>query len=357
VPELRRTPLFDAHVEAGGRLVDFAGWEMPVRYEGIRQEHLAVRESCGVFDVSHMGEVETEGPGAAELLQRLLTNDVSRLEVGGAIYSCVCREDGGVLDDVFTYRLAHEHYLTVTNASNHDKVMGWFERHAGAFDADVSDHLESWAMLAVQGPKAREIVGGMAEGELPARHRVADMNLGPGDALVCGTGYTGEDGVEILVRPDAAGALWEQLLVAGATPAGLGARDTLRLEVNYCLYGNELSEERTPIEAALGWALVDGTGFVGEERCAEQMRDGTDELLAAFTMVGEGIPRRGNPVLFEGEQAGEVTSGTMSPSLGKGIGMAYVRSELAEPGTELEVDVRGRRRPIRVEERPLYRRG
>ena len=352
--ELRRTPLHGQHVEAGAKLVDFAGWEMPVQYKGIGAEHLAVRSSCGVFDVSHMGEVETEGAQAMELLQRLLTNDISSLEVGGAIYSCVCREDGGVLDDVFTYRLAEQHFLTVTNASNHDKVMAWFERQAADFDAEVSDHLENYAMLAVQGPRAREIVGSMAQGDLPARHRVADMNLGIGDALVCGTGYTGEDGVEILLPPDAAAALWEELVVAGATPAGLGARDTLRLEVNYCLYGNELTEERTPIEAALDWALVDGTGFIGEERCREQMENGTEELLAAFKLTGHGIPRKGNPIMLGDDVVGEVTSGTHSPSLDVGIGMGYVRTDLAEPGTGLEIDVRGKRRPARVEKRPLY---
>jgi aminomethyltransferase len=353
--DLRRTPLYDAHVEAGAKLVDFAGWEMPVQYEGIGAEHLAVRSACGVFDVSHMGEVETEGPQAGELLQRLLTNDISKLDVGGAIYSCVCREDGGVLDDVFTYRLADDHYLTVTNASNHQKILAWFGEHAGDFDAEVNDRLADYAMLAVQGPKAREIVGSMAQGELPARHRIADMNVGPGDALVCGTGYTGEDGVEILVEPDAAAALWEELVVAGAKPAGLGARDTLRLEVNYCLYGNELTEERTPIEAALDWALVDGTGFIGQERCSEQKREGTDELLAAFKLTGHGIPRKGNPIMLGDEVAGEVSSGTHSPSLEVGIGMGYVRSDLAEPGTALEIDVRGKRRAARIEKRPLYR--
>ena len=351
---LKRTPLYDAHVEAGAKLVDFSGWEMPVQYEGIKAEHLAVRGGCGVFDVSHMGEVETEGPDALALLQKLLTNDVSKLEVGGAQYSCVCREDGGVLDDVFTYRLSDEHYLTVTNASNHDKDLAWFRKQAEGFDAEVNDRLTDYAMLAVQGPKAREILGSMAQGELPARHRTADMNLGPGDALVCGTGYTGEDGVEILVAPDSAAALWEELVVAGATPAGLGARDTLRMEVNYCLYGNELSEKRTPIEAALDWALVDGTGFIGSERCEQQMRDGTEELLTPFVISGEGIARQGHEVLFDGEFVGQVTSGTLSPSLELGIGRAYVRTDLAEPGTEIEIDVRGKRRAARIEERPLY---
>ena len=351
---LKRTPLYDAHVEAGGKLVDFAGWEMPVLYEGIGAEHLAVRNGCGVFDVSHMGEIETEGAEAMELLQRLLTNDVSKLEVGGAQYSCICREDGGTLDDLFTYRLADEHYLTVTNASNHEKDLAWFRKQAEGFDAEVNDRLADYGMLAIQGPKAREIVGSMAQGELPARHRTADMNLGTGDALVCGTGYTGEDGVEILVPPDEAAALWEELVVAGATPAGLGARDTLRMEVNYCLYGNELTEERTPVEAALSWALVDGTGFIGSEVCERQRREGTEQLLVPFVITGEGIARQGNQVLSGDEIVGEVTSGTLSPSLEVGIGMAYVRSDLAEPGTGLEIDVRGKRRAARVEKRPLF---
>ncbi len=350
---LRRTPLYQAHLEAGAKLVPFAGWEMPVQYEGIKQEHLAVRNGCGVFDVSHMGEIETEGPQAAELLQWLLSNDVSRIEVEGAQYSCLCREDGGVLDDLFTYRLGDHHFLTVTNAANHERDLEWFRRHADDFDADVHDRIDDYAMLAVQGPEARRIVGSMAQGELPARFHTTDLNLGTGDALVCGTGYTGEDGVEILVPPDEAAALWEELVVAGATPAGLGARDTLRLEVNYCLYGNELTEDRNPIEADLGWAVKEETGFIGSEACARTREQGPADLLAAF-VVADGIPRQGNPILVSEQMVGEVTSGTLSPSLGVGIGMGYVRAELAEPGTELEIDVRGRRRVARVEKRPLY---
>jgi aminomethyltransferase len=352
--ELKRTPLYQAHVEAGAKLVPFAGWEMPVSYVGIKQEHLAVRNSCGIFDVSHMGEIETEGPQAAELLQRLLSNDVTKIEVGGAQYSCLCREDGGVLDDLFTYRLGDHHFLTVTNAANHERDLDWFTQHAEDFDADVHDRIDDYAMLAVQGPEARRIVGSMAQGELPARFHTTDLNLGTGDALVCGTGYTGEDGVEILAPPDEAAALWEELVVGGATPAGLGARDTLRLEVNYCLYGNDLSEDRNPIEAALGWAVKEETGFIGAEACARTREQGPAELLVPFVIVGEGIPRQGNPILSGGETVGEVTSGTHSPSLGVGIGMGYVRAELAEPGTELEIDVRGRRRTARIEKRPLY---
>ena len=351
---LKRTPLYDAHVEAGAKLVPFAGWEMPVQYEGIRTEHEAVRTACGVFDVSHMGEIETEGPQALDLLQRLLTNDVSKIEVGGAQYSCLCREDGGVLDDLFTYRLGDDHYLTVTNASNHERDLAWFREHAEGFEADVHDRLDDYAMLAVQGPTAREIVGSMAQGELPKRFRTAELNLGPGDALVCGTGYTGEPGVEALVEPDAAAALWEELLVAGATPAGLGARDTLRMEVNYALYGNDLSERWTPIEANLGWIVEEQTGFIGSERCAEQRAAGPEQLLVPFVITGEGIPRQGNAIVAGDEPVGEVTSGTLSPSLGIGIGMGYVRADLAKPGTEIEVDVRGKRRAARVEKVPLY---
>jgi glycine cleavage system T protein (aminomethyltransferase) len=353
---LKRTPLYQAHLEAGAKLVPFAGWEMPVQYEGIKQEHLAVRSDCGVFDVSHMGEIETEGPEAAEVLQRLLTNDVARLEVGRAQYSCLCREDGGVLDDLFTYRLGDHNFLTVTNAANHERDLEWFREHVEDFDADVHDRIDDYAMLAVQGPRARGIVGAIAQGELPARFHTGDLNLGTGDALVCGTGYTGEDGVEILVPPDEAAALWEELLVGGATPAGLGARDTLRLEVNYCLYGNELTESRNPIEAGLGWAVKEETGFVGSEACARTREQGPAELLVPFVLA-DGIPRPGNPILRHGEAVGEVTSGTHSPSLGGGIGMGYVRAELAEPGTELEIDVRGRRRVARVEEAPLYQDG
>ncbi|CAN5518718.1 glycine cleavage system aminomethyltransferase GcvT [soil metagenome] len=351
--DLRRTPLYDTHAEAGAKLVDFAGWEMPVSYVGIKEEHQAVRDSCGVFDVSHMGEIETEGPGAGERLQRLLTNDVSKLEVGAAQYSCLCREDGGVLDDLFTYRLAPDHYLTVTNASNHEKDLAWFREHAEGFDAEVADRFHDYAMLAVQGPKAREVVGSLAQGELPKRFRIADMNLGTGDAIVCGTGYTGEDGVEIFVQPDEAAALWEELVVAGAVPAGLGARDTLRLEVNYALYGNDLDTEHTPIESSLGWIVEEQTGFIGSERCAEQRQAGTERILKPL-VLDEGIPRQGNPILSGGKEAGVVTSGTLSPSLGYGIGMGYVRADLGSEGTEIEVDVRGKRRAGRVEKVPLY---
>jgi aminomethyltransferase len=351
---LKKTPLYQAHVEAGARLVPFAGWEMPVEYDGIRAEHLRVRSACGVFDVSHMGEIETEGPQAAELLQRLLSNDVSKIQVGGAQYSCLCREDGGVLDDLFTYRLADDRYLTVTNAANHERDLEWVEAHAVEFEAEVRDRIDSYAMLAVQGPEARAIVSRITDGELPKRFRTSELSVAGSPTLVCGTGYTGEDGVELLMPADDARTVWDALLGGGAAPAGLGARDTLRLEVNYCLYGNDLTEERTPIEAGLGWCVKEDTGFVGWEACRGVRERGPSEILEPFVITGAGIPRQGNRIVAEDEDVGEVTSGTMSPSLGVGIGMGYLRSDLAAPGTAIEIDVRGKSRPAEIRERPLY---
>ena len=352
---LKRTPLHEAHRAAGAKLVPFAGWEMPVSYEGVRQEHVAVRTSCGVFDVSHMGEIETSGPGALELLQRLLSNDVSRLEVGGAQYSVLCREDAGILDDLFTYRLAEDRFLTVTNAANHDGDFEWFAGRAGDFDAEVTDAIGRYAMLAVQGPEARGIVDGLASGELPRRMHTATLDVAGAECLVCGTGYTGEDGVELLVPPDAAIAVWDALLGAGATPAGLGARDTLRLEVCFHLYGNDMDTTRNPIEAGLGWCCKEETGFVGSEGVARARESGTAQKLAPFALTGPGIPRQGNAVVMGGDEVGVVTSGTLSPCLETGIGMGYVNADLAEPGTEIEIDIRGKRRPARIESKPLYR--
>ena len=348
---LKRTSLYERHEAVGARLVPFAGWEMPVQYAGIREEHVAVRGSAGVFDVSHMGEIETRGPQAEALLQRLLSNDVRRVPEGGAQYSVLCREDGGILDDLFTYRLAEEHFLTVTNAANHEKDLAWFQRHAEDFDADVVDHIDDYAMLAVQGPRAREILGSLADGRLPLRMHCCQRSVAAVPMLVCGTGYTGEDGVEVLLHPDGAGAVWDALVEAGVTPAGLGARDTLRLEVCFHLYGNDMDEERNPIEAGLGWCCKEDTGFIGAEAVRAAREAGPAEKLVPFALSGPGIPRPGNPVVG----GGVVTSGTMSPCLGMGIGLAYVPVERAEPGTELEIDVRGKIRPGVVKDKPLYR--
>jgi aminomethyltransferase len=348
---LKRTPLHDRHVAAGARLVPFAGWEMPVQYAGIREEHMAVRERVGVFDVSHMGEVETSGPGAEAFLQRVLSNDVSKLAEHGAQYSVLCREDGGVLDDLFTYKLGDDRYLTVTNASNHERDLAWMRSRAEGFEVTLTDRLHDLAMLAVQGPEARALVARLADGELPRRFRTTELTVaGAPGVLVCGTGYTGEDGVELLVAPADAGRVWDALLAGGAEPVGLGARDTLRLEVCFHLYGNDLTEERGPIEAGLGWCCKEDTGFVGSDAVRAAREGGTAETLVPFAMTGPGIARQGNAVAG----GGEVTSGTMSPSLGYGIGMAYVPVASAEPGTPIEIDVRGKARTAEVRAKPLY---
>jgi aminomethyltransferase len=355
VAALRRTPFFEQHEELGAKLVPFAGWEMPVLYEGIREEHSAVRTHAGMFDVSHMGEVEVEGLGALEFLQLVLSNDVTRIAVGGAQYSVICNESGGVLDDVFAYRLGTDRFLIVTNSANHETDLQWLGRWSRDYDVAVRDVADRYAMLAVQGPHARAVLASTLKIDLPDRFHVVAQNVGRRPALICGTGYTGEDGVEILIDPEVAIPVFKELRLAGVVPCGLGARDTLRLEVCYPLHGNELTPERNPIEADLGWCCKEATGFLGSPAVAKARAEGTAERLAPFTIEGAGIPRGGNPVLGErGAQVGVVTSGTFAPSLEVGAGMAYVRSDLAEPGTEVEIDVRGKHRPARIASKPLY---
>ncbi len=321
-----------------------------MQYEGVRQEHVAVRTQAGVFDVSHMGQIETSGPRGEDFLQRVLSNDVTTIAERGAQYSVLCAEDGGVLDDLFTYRLGPERFLTVTNASNHESDLAWFTDHAGSSEVTVTDARDAWAMLAVQGPEARAAVEALTRGELPKRMRTAELAVAGVDCLVCGTGYTGEDGVEILAPPEGAGTLWDALLAEGVTPAGLGARDTLRLEACFHLYGNDLSPDRTPLEAGLGWCCKLDTGFIGSDAL---LAADPKERLAPFAFTGSGIPRRGNPVRTD-HGDGLVTSGSLSPCLGIGIGLAYVSTAAAEPGTPIEVDVRGKLRSAEIREKPLY---
>ena len=348
---LKRTPLHDRHVAAGAKLVPFAGWEMPVQYAGIKEEHLAVRSSAGVFDVSHMGEIETTGPDAERFLQRILSNDVAKIAENGAQYSVLCNHEGGVLDDLFSYRLGPDRFLTVTNAANHEKDLAWFRKHAEGFDVTLHDRIHDLAMLAVQGPDARGIVAALTDGELPKRFRTTTLTVaGAPGVLVCGTGYTGEDGVELLLPGELAGKVWDAVVAGGAVPTGLGARDTLRLEVCFHLYGNDLMESRGPIEAGLGWCCKEDTGFIGSEAVRRTREEGPKEKLAPFVLTGPGIARQGNPV----QGGGEVTSGTLSPSLNVGIGMAYLPPHKTEPGTPIEIDVRGKARPAEVRSKPLY---
>jgi aminomethyltransferase len=348
---LLKSPLHARHQAAGARLVPFAGWEMPVQYEGIRQEHEAVRSAVGVFDVSHMGQIESRGPDAAAFLQRILSNDVTRIAEGGAQYSVLCREDGGVLDDLFSYRLGPEEFLTVTNAANHGKDLAWFRQQAGEFEVEVHDRRDDWAMLAVQGPDARDLLAGIGDSELPARFRTTELFVSGIGCLACGTGYTGEDGCELLVPPSGVADVWDALVERGAVPVGLGARDTLRLEVCFHLYGNDLNEDRNPIEAGLAWCCKPETDFIG---AAAMVADEPAQALVPFAFVDRGIPRPGNEISTE-HGTGAVTSGTLSPSLGIGIGMGYVPVAASAPGTAIEVDVRGTARPATVRDKPLYR--
>ncbi len=335
-------------------MVPFAGWEMPIQYTGIREEHLAVRRAAGVFDVSHMGQVQTRGPQAQDFLQYVTSNDLRRLSESGAQYGLLCREDGGVLDDLLTYRLAESDYLTVTNAANHAADLTWMRGHSQRFDVDVIDRSADFAMLAVQGPHAPAVVAALADGPLPPRMHCSEPLIAGAAVLACATGYTGEDGYELLLDPADAGGVWDALLAAGVAPAGLGARDTLRLEVCYHLHGNDLSAERNPIEAGLGWCCKEETGFIGSDAIAQLRRRGPSQRLVAFVLEeDQGIARAGNPVIG----GGEVTSGTFSPCLQRGIGMAYVPAAGAVPGRRIEIDVRGKTRIARIEPKPLYRKG
>jgi len=352
---LQLTPLHANHRALGARLVPFAGWEMPVQYAGVMEEHRAVRTAAGVFDVSHMGQVRSDGPDAVAFLQRATSNDVSKIPVGGAQYALLCADDGGVLDDLFTYRLGDDVFLTVTNAGNHSADFARMAQIADdeGFNVEVTDEAFSTAMLAVQGPKARQLVESIAAGPLPERMAANSSEIAGHEVLIAGTGYTGEDGVELLMTLDAAIPVWEAVVAAGAVPCGLGARDTLRLEACYHLYGNDLDPSRNPIEAGLGWACKEETGFIGSDAVAAARSGGTPEVLVAFEVTGAGIARTGNPVVG----GGVVSSGTFSPTFEKAIGMAYLPAEMAAVGADFQIDVRGKQRTAVVCERPIYRKG
>jgi aminomethyltransferase len=344
---LHRTPLYERHRALGARMVPFAGWEMPVQYEGVIPEHRAVRADCGVFDVSHMGELEVEGPKAHELLQSLLSNDLDRVAPGGAQYTLLTNERGGIVDDLIAYRLDEGRYLLIVNASNREPDFLWLkEREIPG--SDVRDVSDEFALLAVQGPRSIERLG---LDEAPA-FTFAEAALDGIECVVNRTGYTGERGVELLVPAGDASELWDRVLERGAVPCGLGARDTLRLEVCYPLHGNDIGPDTDAISAALGWVCALDKDFTGAEELRRIKAEGPERKLAAFRMEDTAIPRQGMPIAG----GGEVTSGSHSPMLDRGIGMAYVPSELAEPGTELTIDVRGRARLARVVKKPIYKR-
>ncbi|HXN80861.1 MAG TPA: glycine cleavage system aminomethyltransferase GcvT [Myxococcales bacterium] len=349
-----RTPLYDAHLAASARMVEFAGWDMPVQYAGLLEEHAAVRERCGVFDVSHMGEVTLEGPRALEAAQRLVTNDLSKCKDGQAQYSALCNEAGGVIDDIIVYRISAERLFVCVNASGREKDFAWMKEHAErGGGVRVEQRSDDWAQVAVQGPRAPALVDSLCQPkvlDLGYYHFRRAAVAGIDGCIVARTGYTGEDGFEIFCPAQRARELWDKLFDAGAAaglaPCGLGARDSLRLEVAYRLYGNDMDEAHTPLEAGLGWIvkLDKPGGFIGAEALRKQKAEGLRRKLVGFKLTGKGIARHGYPARPAGsaERVGEVTSGTMSPILKEPIGLAYLPASLSGEGTAFDVEIRGK---------------
>ena len=328
-------------------MVEFAGWEMPVQYKGVLEEHAAVRERVGIFDVSHMGEVTIEGPQALATAQRLSTNDLAKCADGQAQYGALCNEKGGVIDDIIVYRHSPDRLFICVNASGREKDFEWMQSHALS-GARVEQHSDDWAQIAIQGPQAPSLVDSLCS---PNVIDLAYYHFRPGvtvagipGCIVARTGYTGEDGFEVFVPPDGARKLWNALVAKGATPCGLGARDSLRLEVAYRLYGNDMDEEHTPLEAGLGWIvkLDKAGGFIGSDALKEQKAQGLKRKLVGFKLTGKGIARHGYPVLSQSSRVGEVTSGTMSPVLKEPIGLAYVPTGLSKVDTAIEIEIRGK---------------
>ena len=355
----QRTPLYDVHVRAGARMVAFAGWEMPVQYQGVLAEHAAVRERVGLFDVSHMGEVVFRGPKALDSLQRLFTNDLSRCADGQAQYGCLCRENGGIVDDVVVYRRAADDLLVCVNAGNRQKDFDWLHGHA--FGADVRNESDDWAQLALQGPRAADVLQKLTSVRLGSvgTYRFTNGDVADIPCIVARTGYTGEDGFELFCPPDRAAALWSALMAAGQPegilPAGLGARDSLRLEMAYRLYGSDMDDGSTPLEAGLGWVVkLDKGDFVGRAALQKQKEAGLSRKLVGFTLTEPGIARHGYPVLQDGKPVGIVTSGTKSPSTGASVGLAYVPPGLAAEGSTLAVEIRGKAVAAKVVKTPFY---
>jgi aminomethyltransferase len=343
---LARTPLYERHVALGARMVPFAGYEMPVQYAGVIEEHRAVRTDAGAFDVSHMGEIHVDGPSAHAFLQGMLSNDLDRLGDGQAQYTLLTNEQGGIVDDLIAYRVAHGQYLVVVNASNRAPVYEWLKEREPR-GSEVRDASDEYGLVAVQGPRSLERLG---FDERPAfTHEMGELD--GIEVMISRTGYTGELGVELCCAEDDAPALWDAVLARGVAPCGLGARDTLRLEVCYPLHGNDITTETDAISAGLGWACALDTEFTGVEELRRIRAEGPTRKLIPFVMEDKAVPRQGMRI----EGGGEVTSGTHSPMLDGGIGMGYVASGSAAPDTELTIDVRGKPRRARVVRKPIYR--
>ncbi|MEI7535082.1 MAG: glycine cleavage system aminomethyltransferase GcvT [Verrucomicrobiae bacterium] len=372
---LKRTALFASHQKLGARLVDFGGWEMPVQYSSITDEHLAVRHAAGLFDISHMGEVTVNGAGSVEFLNRTLTNDIRKLASGQGQYTLMCNERGGVVDDLYAYRLSVDVYLLIINASRIEADVAWLKAQAANFtggEVSLTDASHHYAAIALQGPRVREFIAAVIPGASASvfkvgsvtdlkKNEIAGFHFDNSNILVSRTGYTGEDGFEILGPDSAVQHLWDKFLAAGAPfgikPCGLGARDTLRTEVCYPLYGHELDEQTTPIEAGVGFFVaLDKGEFNGRAVLAGQKADGPKKKLVAFRMTDKSAPPRPHyPIWANGESVGVVVSGTQSPSLNVGIGMGYVPAALAKPDTKIEIEIRGRRFAAVVVPKPIYK--
>jgi len=361
---MRKTPLNATHRASGAKMVPFGGWDMPVEYSGLISEHMAVRKAAGLFDVSHMGEFEVEGPGALAFLQRTTANNVAKLVDGQAQYSAFPLANGAPLDDVIVYRRAADRYLLVVNAGNIEKDFRWLQEQ-GPQDIRLENKSDAYALLALQGPRAAEILRALTTFDLSGLkyYHFAEAEVDSYPVTVSRTGYTGEDGFEIFVSPQLVEAFWKRLLEAGRekglVPVGLGARDTLRLEARLCLHGQDMDETTSLVEAGLGWmvSLDEAKGdFPGRAVLAEQKKNGPPRKLVGFEVTGRGIARHGYPVLIHDERVGEVTSGTYAPFLQKNIGLCYVPAARAAVGTELAIDIRERKVPARVVPTPFYKR-
>jgi len=361
---MNKTVFYDHHVALGARMVSFAGFEMPVEYGGVRQEHINVRENAGVFDVSHMGEIWIKGPKAFELVQRLTSNDVAKLTPGKIQYTCFPNEDGGIVDDLLIYRYEDERYLLVVNASNIEKDYNWITKqniHGASID-NASDRI---SQLAVQGPKAEALLQTLTDLDLSSisyYNFVTAPFAGADEAIISNSGYTGAGGFELYLHNEDGAQVWEQLMKAGKEfglePAGLAARDTLRLEMGFCLYGNDLTDTTSPLETGLGWItkFVEGNDFINRAALEQQKAEGVKKRLVGFELLERGIPRQHYPILNgEGETIGEVSSGTISPMANKGIGMGMVKQSFAKNGHEILIGIRNKQIPARIVKPPFYK--
>ena len=362
--QLKRTPLFEVYKDYGAKTIDFGGWDLPVQFSSIKEEHEAVRTKAGLFDVSHMGEIEVKGTDSLKYLQKMMTNDISKLKNSGAQYTAMCYENGGTVDDLLVYKIEDDHYLLVVNASNIEKDFNWLQEHAEG-NVELKNLSEDMAQLAIQGPLAEKVLQKLAGtnlSDIGFFKFQQDVDLNGKKALVSRTGYTGEDGFEVYCDAQDAVALWVEILETGkeegVLPCGLGARDTLRFEANLALYGQELSPEITPLEAGIGFAVKVNkeADFIGKEVLKNQKENGVPRKLAGIEMIDRGIPRHGYPVYKGEELIGEVTTGTQSPTLKKNIGLVLIKKEHAEPGTDLEVEIRGKRLKAKIAATPFYKR-